>query len=94
MDTNGEQIICDFNLVAGRAFLGFATFNHGPISFEDLTLQLEATDGATVDVLSSELVSAEGDSNYSKLRTERRAFPFAKLLDMTGEYQKAFDKNM
>ena len=89
MDANGEDIICDLNLVAGRAFLGFATYNHGPISFEDLNLKLEAADGATVDVLASKLVSAHSDSNYSKVVTDRRAFPFAKLLDITGDF-KAF----
>ena len=85
LDTNGEQILCDVNLVAGRAFLGFARYNHGPISFEDLNSKLEKADGATVDVLASDVISAETDSNYSKLRIERRAFPFGKLLNITSE---------
>ena len=80
LDTNGEQILCDVNLVAGRAFLGFARYNHGPISFEDLNSKLEKADGAT------DVISAETDSNYSKLRIERRAFPFGKLLNITSEF--------
>ena len=86
MDINGDPIFCDANLVAGRAFLGFATYVHGPINFEELNSKLEAADGATVDLLFSDLVSkADSDSTYSKAKVDRRALPFAKLLNITSE---------
>ena len=85
MDTNGEQITCDFNLFAGRSFLGFATKDHGPISFADLNSKINKADGATVDVFGSEMVSAESQSDYSNIRTERRVLPFGKLVNFTSE---------
>ena len=85
LDINGDPIFCDANMVAGRAFLGFATYVHGPINFEELNSKLEAADGASVDLLFSELVSADSDSAYSKAKVDRRALPFAKLLNITSE---------
>ena len=38
-----------------------------------------------MEPLSASLISAETDSSYSKLRIERRAFPFGKLLNITSE---------
>ena len=85
LDENGDQILCDVNLVAGRAFLGFASYNHGPISFEDLNSKLERADGATVDDLAHELVAVGNDSNYGSFRrSKKRLMPFAKLINTKG----------
>ena len=83
LDKNGDPVICDRNMVAGRTFLGFASYNLGPISFQDLNSKLEAAEGATVDVNISDLVSADHHSDYSKIKTERRGIPLAKLMDTT-----------
>ena len=71
--------------MAGRAFLGFASYNHGPISFEDLNSKLERADGATVDDLAHELVAVGNDSNYGSFRrSKKRLMPFAKLINTKG----------
>ena len=73
-------------MVAGRAFLGFASYNHGPISFEELTSKLEAADGATVDDMAHELVAGGTDSNYGSMkRSNKRLMPFAKLVKTHGK---------
>ena len=81
LDTKGELTVCDLNLVAGRAFLGFATHNHGPISFEDLNAKLESADFSSVDDTMADLVADDSDSDYGKGKVNTRVLPFAKLID-------------
>ena len=76
--------MCDLNLVAGRAFLGFATHNHGPISFEDLNSKLESADFSSVNDTMSNLVADDSDSDYSKAKINTRVLPFAKLVNNPG----------
>ena len=84
MDENGEQIVTDFSVVCGRSFLGFASFMHGPISFEELTSKLESADGTSVDAIMSDLVDSESDSDYGLLKSNKRVLPFAKLINTEG----------
>ena len=86
MDTNGDQIICDFNMVAGRAFLGFASYNHGPISFEDLTSKLEHADSSSVDTYLSDVLDldADDDSDYARMKNNGKFFTFGKLVNIEG----------
>ena len=70
--------------MGGRAFLGFASYNHGPISFQDLNSQLEGADGSSVDDMMTDLIADDSDSDYGKLRTNIRVLPFAKLITNRG----------
>ena len=84
MDEKGELALCDFNLLGGRAFLGFASYNLGPIGFEDLNSKMENADGSSVDDVMSDIVDEDSDSNYGLLKANRRVLPFAKLVNIEG----------
>ena len=71
--------------MSGRAFLGFASYNHGPISFQDLNSKLENADGSSVDAMMTDLIAEDSDSDYGKLRTNIRVLPFAKLITNRGK---------
>ena len=71
--------------MSGRAFLGFASYNYGPISFEDLNSKLETADGSSVDDMMTDLIADDSDSDYGKLRTNIRVLPFAKLITNKGK---------
>ena len=73
--------------------MGFATYNHGPISFQDLNSKLENADGSSVDDLMTDLIADDSDSDYGLLRTNIRVLPFAKLITNRGTvYQNSVDK--
>ena len=76
--------MCDFNLVGGRCFLGFASYNLGPISFENLNSKLENANCSTVDDVMSDIVDDDSDSDYGLLKANRRVLPFAKLVNIEG----------
>ena len=86
LDTNGNKTIIELHGVAGINFLGFARYNHGPISFQDLMSRLEATDGASVDAMMSDIVASDSDSDYAKMKSNRRVLPYAKLPSMKGMF--------
>ena len=81
MKTGTEQLLI---FTPGIAFLGFASYNHGPISFQDLISRLEATDGGTVDAMMSDIVASGSDSDYAKMKSDRRVLPYAKLPGIKG----------
>ena len=86
MDEDGNRTITDLHGIAGIAFLGFASYNHRPISFQDLISKLEATDGGTVDAMMSDIVASGSDSDYAKMKSDRRVLPYAKLPGVKGKH--------
>ena len=87
VERKGEVIICNFNLKAGSVFEGFASYNHGPINFEDLNSKLKTADFSTVDEMVSDHIAGDSSSDYDLLKSDARMLPFGKLIGNPGKLE-------
>ena len=73
--------------MAGAVFEGFASHNHGPISFEDLNSKLESADFSTVDDTAAEHLVGDSDGDYALIKSNARILPFGKLIGNPGKLE-------
>ena len=77
--------------MAGAVFEGFASHNHGPISFEDLNSKLENADFSTVDDTAAEHLAGDSDSDYALIKSNARILPFGKLIGNPGKWENSWE---